>query len=152
MNPYFMEKAVRLSYDNVLQGKGGPFGAVIVKDGNIISTGKNSVVQIHDPTAHAEIMAIREACQKLSSHHLEGCEIYSSTEPCPMCYAAIRWAKIKTIYYANTRHDAADIGFNDKQIYDEIENRSQGLIHCKPVKVDAKEAFQLWTNVEKVPY
>jgi tRNA(Arg) A34 adenosine deaminase TadA len=100
--------------------KGGPFGAVVVKDGAIIAEGFNQVTSANDPTAHAEVTAIREACRKLGSFKLEGCEIYTSCEPCPMCLSAIFWARIDHIYYANTREDAARIGFDDDELYREV--------------------------------
>lgn len=126
----FMRKAIALSIENVKNG-GGPFGAVIVKDNEIIATGVNRVTANHDPTAHAEVSAIRAACEKLNTFDLSGCEIYTSCEPCPMCLGAIYWAHLDKIYYGNNKHDAADIGFDDSFIYDELaltpENLS--LIH-----------------------
>lgn len=117
---YFMEKAVELSLENMRAGKGGPFGAIIVKDGKIIGTGANHVTSDNDPTAHAEVVAIRDACKNLGTFQLEDCEIYTSCEPCPMCLAAIYRARPKAIYYANTRKDAADIGFDDDFLYEEL--------------------------------
>jgi guanine deaminase len=116
----FMRRAIALSYDMMAQNKGGPFGAVIVKDGDILAEGFNQVTSANDPTAHAEVTAIREACRKLGTFTLEGCEIYTSCEPCPMCLSAIFWARIERIYYANTRADAARIGFDDDEIYHEV--------------------------------
>ena len=116
----FMRRAIALSYDMMAQNKGGPFGAVIVKDGEILAEGFNQVTSANDPTAHAEVTAIREACRKLGTFTLEGCEIYTSCEPCPMCLSAIFWARIERIYYANTRTDAARIGFDDDEIYREV--------------------------------
>lgn len=146
-----MELAIELSIKNVLDKKGGPFGAVIMDNkGNIISCGVNQVVNTNDPTAHAEIIAIRNACEKLKTFVLEDCTIYSSTEPCPMCYSAIRWAKIKTIYYANDRNDAEKIGFNDKNIYNDIENRKLGMI--KIHDTNAIKAFELWTLSDSTRY
>jgi guanine deaminase len=116
----FMRRAIALSYDMMAQNKGGPFGAVIVKDGEILAEGFNQVTSANDPTAHAEVTAIREACRKLGTFTLEGCEIYTSCEPCPMCLSAIFWARIERIYYANTRADAARIGFDDDEIYHEV--------------------------------
>jgi tRNA(Arg) A34 adenosine deaminase TadA len=121
----FMEAAIALSEKAVLNGEGGPFGCVIVKDGQIIGEGNNKVLSTNDPTAHAEIIAIREACKNLNSYQLDGCEIYTSCEPCPMCLGAIYWARPKIIYYANTREDAAQIGFDDSMIYDEIKEDVQ---------------------------
>jgi guanine deaminase len=116
----FMREAIRLSIDNIKQG-GGPFGAVIVKDGEIIARGANHVVLANDPTAHAEVTAIREACARLHTYDLSGCEIYSSCEPCPMCLSAIYWAHLSHLYFACTKDDAARIHFDDKFIYQELE-------------------------------
>lgn len=117
---YFMEKAVELSLENMRAGKGGPFGAIIVRQGKIVGTGANHVTSDNDPTAHAEMVAIRDACKNLGTFQLDDCEIYTSCEPCPMCLAAIYWARPKAIYYANTRKDAADIGFDDDFLYEEL--------------------------------
>ena len=116
----FMRRAIALSHEMMEANKGGPFGAVVVKDGEIIAEGFNQVTSANDPTAHAEVTAIREACRKLGSFKLEGCEIYTSCEPCPMCLSAIFWARIERIYYANTREDAARIGFDDDELYREV--------------------------------
>jgi len=116
----FMRRAIALSHEMMAANKGGPFGAVVVKDGRIIAEGFNQVTSANDPTAHAEVTAIREACRKLGSFKLEGCEIYTSCEPCPMCLSAIFWARIERIYYANTREDAARIGFDDDELYHEV--------------------------------
>ena len=115
-----MEKAVELSLENMRAGKGGPFGAIIVRHGKIVGTGANHVTSDNDPTAHAEVVAIRDACKNLGTFQLDDCEIYTSCEPCPMCLAAIYWARPKAIYYANTRKDAADIGFDDDFLYEEL--------------------------------
>lgn len=117
---YFMEKAVELSLENMRAGKGGPFGVIIVRQGKIVGTGANHVTSDNDPTAHAEVVAIRDACKNLGTFQLDDCEIYTSCEPCPMCLAAIYWARPKAIYYANTRKDAADIGFDDDFLYEEL--------------------------------
>lgn len=116
----FMEAAIALAEKGIEHDEGGPFGCVIVKDDKIIGSGNNKVISTNDPTAHAEIIAIREACKNLNSFQLEDCEIYTSCEPCPMCLGAIYWARPKVIYYGNTRKDAAKIGFDDSMIYDEI--------------------------------
>src|ERR1700722_539484 len=118
-NP-FMARAIELSVENVRMGRGGPFGAVVVKDGKIIAEAANNVTGTNDPTAHAEILAIREACRKLGAFELTGCEIYTSCEPCPMCLGAIYWARPDRVYYGNTAADAARIGFDDSLIYREI--------------------------------
>jgi tRNA(Arg) A34 adenosine deaminase TadA len=118
-NP-FMARAIQLSIENVHSGRGGPFGAVIVKDGNMIAEAANQVTSTKDPTAHAEILAIREACAKLGAFDLQGCEIYTSCEPCPMCLGAIYWARISRIYFAGAAADASRIGFDDSLIYREL--------------------------------
>lgn len=146
-----MREAIRLSLENVTSGKGGPFGAVIVKDGKIIATGANEVTSSNDPTAHAEIVAIRNACKSLGSFQLEDCEIYCSCEPCPMCLGAIYWARPAKIYYANTKKDAADINFDDDFIYQEIElpvnNRKLPTIQI--LRDEAQIAFKEWSNSTK---
>lgn len=150
----FMEMAISLSEENIDTG-GGPFGAVIVKDGEIISTGTNRVVPNSDPTAHAEIMAIRAACTKLGTFSLEGCTVYSSCEPCPMCLSALYWAGVKRICYGNTKDDAKAINFDDSFIYDQLElaykDRS---IECEHFMRDrALAAFRKWEEkTDKVRY
>lgn len=148
-NPEFMREAIRLSIENVKNG-GGPFGAVIVKDGRIIATGTNRVTANNDPTAHAEVSAIREACLKLDTFDLSGCEIYTSCEPCPMCLGAIYWAHLDRIYYGNNKADAAAIGFDDSFIYDELalprENRKKAMEELLPE--EAITAFRLWRDTE----
>ena len=116
MNKY-MQIADELSKQNLLTNSGGPFGAVVVKDGTVVGVGSNHVLANNDPTAHGEIMAIRDACKNLNTYDLTGCELYTSCYPCPMCLSAIIWANIKTVYYGNTKEDAADIGFRDDFIY-----------------------------------
>jgi tRNA(Arg) A34 adenosine deaminase TadA len=142
----FMSEAVRLSLENMKIGEGGPFGAVIVKNGQIIAKGNNQVLKYNDPTAHAEIVAIREACKILGTFQLYDCELYTSCEPCPMCLGAIYWARPKTVYYANSRQDAASIGFDDAFIYEEIntsfERRKIPMIHIH--HEEAIRAFELW--------
>lgn len=115
-----MRRALELAREHMNAGSGGPFGAVIVKDGKIIAEGWNQVTSINDPTAHAEMVAIRNACAKLGRFHLHGCEIYSSCEPCPMCLGAIYWAHLDRLYYGNTRAETAEIGFDDAFIYKEL--------------------------------
>src|ERR1035437_8167126 len=116
----YMREAIELSIQNVRSGAGGPFGAVVVKDGKIIARGVNTVTNDNDPSAHAEVNAIREACRVLKTFQLDGCELYTSCEPCPMCLGAIYWARPERVFYANTKNDAADIGFDDDFIYQEI--------------------------------
>lgn len=149
-----MRKAIALSLENIKNG-GGPFGAVVVKDEKIISTGVNLVTSNIDPTAHAEVNAIRKASRKLRTFDLSGCEIYTSCEPCPMCLGAIYWAHIDKMYFGNTKSDAKNIGFDDSFIYDEIalkpENRQVKTIQLLPD--EAIKAFEAWKNVEdKVVY
>ncbi len=119
-NPVFMQQAITLATENVLSGRGGPFGAVIVRDGKVIATGANQVTATNDPTAHAEVVAIRNACAMLAAFELHGCHIYTSCEPCPMCLAAIYWARCEAIFFGNTAADAADAGFDDSMLYHEI--------------------------------
>jgi guanine deaminase len=119
-NPVFMQRAIALATENVTSGRGGPFGAVIVRDGEIVATGANIVTATNDPTAHAEIVAIRNACQMLGTFQLTGCHIYTSCEPCPMCLAAIYWAHCEAIFYGNCAADAAAAGFDDAYLYEEM--------------------------------
>jgi guanine deaminase len=119
-NPIFMEKAIALATENVTSGRGGPFGAVIVRDGNVIASGTNLVTATNDPTAHAEVIAIRNAATALATFDLAGCEIYTSCEPCPMCLAAIYWSRCDAIFYGNTSADAAAAGFDDAFLYEEV--------------------------------
>lgn len=150
----FMREAIRLANESVKQG-GGPFGAVIVKDGKIIAGSSNRVTVDIDPTAHAEVNTIREACRRLGTFDLSGCQIYTSCEPCPMCLGAIYWAHIDRIYYGNTRQDAADIDFADNFIYEELDKPLEGrTVPIIPMLRDeALESFRLWKEKEdKVEY
>ena len=135
----FMEVAIDLSDDNFDKNYGGPFGACVVKDGEIIGKGINRVIKNNDPTAHAEIVAIRNACKAINSHDLSGCEIYTSCYPCPMCLSAIIWSNIKKVYYANTKEDASDIGFRDDFIYDYLEKLSNDVQDNKVLKLKSME-------------
>lgn len=144
LNKKFSELAINLAINNVKNNNGGPFGAVIVKNNEIISTGVNTVIGNNDPTSHAEIMAIRETCKKLGTPFLNDCIIYSSCEPCPMCYSAIRWAKIDKIYYSNTRKEAKQIGFDDDKIYSEIIYSRQKMYQLSTY--NQKIPFLLWTE------
>jgi tRNA(Arg) A34 adenosine deaminase TadA len=145
-DPRFMRRAIELSREQMWANQGGPFGAVIVKDGAIIAEGWNRVTSANDPTAHAEIVAIREACRKLGDFSLAGCDIYASCEPCPMCLAAVYWARIDRIYYANTRSDAARIGFDDSRIYDEIALPIEGrtIPMARLLGAEAAAVFREW--------
>ena len=151
----FMAQAIALATENVTSGRGGPFGAVIVKDGGVIATGANCVAATNDPTAHAEMTAIRNACHSLASFQLAGCDIYTSCEPCPMCLAAIYWARCRTIYYGNTSSDAAGAGFDDSLLYDEIRKplaeRSIPMVRMLPDAASA--SFAAWRDASaKVVY
>ena len=151
----FMREAVNLSRENVREGKGGPFAAVIVKDGTLIARGTNIVTSTNDPTAHAEIVAIREACRILGSFQLDGCDIYTSCEPCPMCLGAIYWARPRAIYFANTRDDAAVIGFDDRAIYDEFTrpHSDRKIPMIQVLREEALVAFHEWREKnDKIPY
>lgn len=149
-----MRKAIALSIQNIQKG-GGPFGAVIVKDGKVIATGVNRVTRNTDPTAHAEVTAIRKASKKLGTFDLAGCDIYTSCEPCPMCLGAVYWAHIDKMYYGNTKADAKNVGFDDSFIYDEIELKPEKrrLLTTQLLPNEAIEAFKAWANTEnKVEY
>lgn len=142
----FMRMAIALSIQNVTESIGGPFGAVIVKDGKFVAGSANKVTSTNDPTAHAEVSAIRLACQKLNTFDLSGCVIYTSCEPCPMCLGAIYWSRIETIYFANTKVDAENIGFSDKFIYEELEKPmdKRSLPVVQMMRDEAMQAFKLW--------
>lgn len=151
----FMGQAIDLSVRRMQEGAGGPFGAVIVKDGQVIAEGWNQVTSTNDPTAHAEVTAIRRACQALGTFDLSGCEIYTSCEPCPMCLAAIYWARLDRIYYGNTRQDAAAIGFDDEFLYQELPKPLDArTIPTQQIAADqAKAAFAAWERKEdKIRY
>ncbi|MGM0900945.1 MAG: nucleoside deaminase [Bacillota bacterium] len=151
----FIEIAVQLALDNVIDKTGGPFGAVVVKDGEIVGIGQNHVTRLNDPTAHAEVQAIRAACQFLNSYQLDDCELYTSCEPCPMCLGAIFWARPKAVYFACTKEDAANIGFDDKFIYEQLEvpHEERQIPMMKLYPKHADSAFKAWTqSSEKVMY
>lgn len=155
MKNQFMSEAIRLSRVKMQAGQGGPFGAVLVRRGQIIARGWNQVLASNDPTAHAEVMAIRAACRKLRRFHLADCELYTSCEPCPMCLAAIYWAQLRRVYFANTRRDAARIGFSDDLIYREISRPlSKRRIPMRPLmRAEAAQAFQAWADkADKIGY
>lgn len=142
----FMDEAIRISIENINNG-GGPFGAVIVKDNEIIAISGNSVTNDNDPTAHAEVNCIRKACKHLQTFNLSGCDIYSSCEPCPMCLSAIYWARIDNLYYANTKTDAAKIGFDDSFIYNELslDYTQRKLKSEQHSRAQALKAFEIWS-------
>lgn len=144
----FMQEAITLSLNGIKQNEGGPFGCVIVKGDEIVGRGNNKVTSSNDPTAHAEIVAIRDACKNLNTFQLDDCEVYTSCEPCPMCLGAIYWARPKVIYFANTRQDAADIGFDDSMIYEEmnIEIGKRKIPIIKLGREGALKIFGEWAN------
>ena len=151
----FMQEAITLSQNGVRNNEGGPFGCIIVKEDVIIGRGNNKVTSSNDPTAHAEIVAIRDACKNLNTFQLEDCEIYTSCEPCPMCLGAIYWARPKVVYFANSRQDAANIGFDDSMIYEELgidlDKRKIPIINLG--REDALKIFVEWQNKEdKIKY
>lgn len=150
----FMQRAIELSIRNIDQG-GGPFGAVIVRNGKVVAEGANRVVPNNDPTAHAEVVAIRNACRELNTFDLGGCTVYSSCEPCPMCLSALYWAGVERICYANTKHDAAAIDFDDSFIYDQLRlDYDQRSIRCEHfMRREALEAFEQWCDkTDKIEY
>jgi tRNA(Arg) A34 adenosine deaminase TadA len=151
----FMRHAVNLSAERMRKGEGGPFGAIIVKDGKVIAEGWNKVTSTNDPTAHAEVSAIRNACEKLGTFSLAGCDIFTSCEPCPMCLSAIYWARLDHIYFANSREDAAAIGFDDEFLYREVSKPIEAR-SIPTVKLDLPEAaaaFAEWhAKPDKVEY
>jgi guanine deaminase len=151
----FMAEAIQLSLQTMRNNTGGPFGAVIVQNGKIIARGYNRVLETNDPTAHAEIVAIREACKSLNTFQLTGCDIYTSCEPCPMCLAAIYWARPAQIYFANTKEDAHSIGFDDDFIYQEIASthKHRHIRMTQIMRKEALEAFEEWDKkIDKIRY
>jgi guanine deaminase len=155
MDERFMSRAIQLSIENARSGRGGPFGAVVVKSGEVIAEGVNCVTQKNDPTAHAEVAAIRQACEKLQSYQLRGCEIYTSCEPCPMCLGAIYWARADRIYFANTAADAAKFGFDDSLIYREISepHAKRRIPMIQMMRDEALVALRAWDeNPDNSPY
>ena len=147
--------AVRLSAERMRDGAGGPFGAIVVKDGKVIAEGWNRVTSTNDPTAHAEVTAIRGACNSLGTFSLRGCDIYTSCEPCPMCLAAIYWARLDRVFFANSREDAAAIGFDDALIYGEVSKPIEDrIIPTKKLALpEAAAVFAEWlTKLDKIPY
>ena len=154
-DPEFMREAIRLSIEKMQAGFGGPFGAVVVKDGQIIARGFNQVTATRDPTCHAEVDAIRKACQALGTFRLDGCDLYSSCEPCPMCLGAIYWARPARVFYGNTKADAAAVGFDDQFIYDEIEKplAERRLPMHQLLRDEALAGFRAWEqHGNKTPY
>jgi tRNA(Arg) A34 adenosine deaminase TadA len=155
MSNSFMARAIALAIENVRSGRGGPFGAVVVRDGKIVAEGANRVTATNDPTAHAEVVAIREACAKLGAFELRDCELYSSCEPCPMCLGAIYWARPRRVYFGSTAADASNAGFDDSFIYGEIARPFSGrrIPMEQLMGEEAGEAFRTWERqANKVPY
>jgi len=153
--PEFMQQAIALATENVRSGRGGPFGAVIVREGRVIATGTNEVTASNDPTAHAEVVAIRGACKALECFRLDGCDVYTSCEPCPMCLAALYWARCRAIYYGNSAADAAKIGFDDSLLYEEVKKPlDQRAIPIRRMLAEqAWESFAAWeSSPNKVKY
>ena len=160
-----MREAIALSIEKMEAGEGGPFGAIVVKNGEVVGRGWNRVTSANDPTAHAEVLAIRDACQTLDTFELSGCELYASCEPCPMCLAAIYWARLDKLYYAAGREDAADAGFDDELIYKEVSThwlarhslgdggKNRELIAEQGLTAEAQKAFDAWKQKEnRTPY
>jgi guanine deaminase len=155
MNPQFMTRAIQLAIENVRSGKGGPFGAVVARDGSLVAEGVNQVTRTSDPTAHAEVLAIRAACQRLGLFELKGCDLYTSCEPCPMCLGAIYWARVSRVYFGTLAADASKIGFDDSAIYHEIvQPHSQRKIPMiQMMRDEALAPFRAWQETPaKVPY
>jgi guanine deaminase len=155
MSTDFMKRAIALALENVRSGSGGPFAAVIVKDGRIIAEGTNRVTRTNDPTAHAEVVAIREACRVLAGFQLAGCDLYTTCEPCPMCLGAIYWARPSRVFYAATASDAAGAGFDDAFIYDELKltPTSRRIPMTQMLRDDSLAIFSVWKQQEnKTPY
>jgi tRNA(Arg) A34 adenosine deaminase TadA len=155
MNKKFMRAAIRLSIDMMRRGKGGPFGAIIVKGNRIVGRGCNQVTSANDPTAHAEIVAIRDACRRLKTFCLDECDLYTSCEPCPMCLSAIYWSRLRKVYYGNTRQDAARIAFDDDFIYRQVALPigRRSLVMKRLLPREAIVAFREWqAKTDKVPY
>jgi guanine deaminase len=155
MHEIFLQQAIDLALENVKTGQGGPYGAIIVKNNQLIAAGANKVTCTLDPTAHAEIMAIRLACKKLNEFQLHNCILYTSCEPCPMCLGAIYWARLEKVYFACNRHDAAAADFDDRLIYEEIcvhpSERSIPMLHLN--LPDSRRPFEAWAETSnKIPY
>lgn len=151
----FMRRALQLACENARSGRGGPFAAVVVRDGEVLAEGTNLVTSTNDPTAHAEVVAIRRACQRLGTFQLTGCELYTSCEPCPMCLGAIYWARPAAVFYAGTHKDAAAAGFDDSFIYQQtrlpVSERSIPMVRLLPEEADGP--FRAWVeNPERIPY
>ncbi|QOY87834.1 nucleoside deaminase [Paludibaculum fermentans] len=155
MHEEFLRRAIQLAVENVELGRGGPFGALIVKDGTILAEGANHVTTLNDPTAHAEVVAIREACRKLNTFELRGCTIFASCEPCPMCLSAIYWARVDALYYAASKDDASAAGFDDSFLYVQIplDEKDRSLPTQRLLPDEGDRPFAIWrSSVNKIPY
>jgi tRNA(Arg) A34 adenosine deaminase TadA len=155
MNKKYMREAIRLSIEKMRSGKGGPFGAVVVKGNRVVGRGSNEVTSSNDPTAHAEIVAIRDACKRLKTFQLDDCDLYTSCEPCPMCLSAMYWARLRSVFYGNTRKDAARIAFDDDFIYREVALpiRKRKLVMKQLLREEALRAFVEWEHkADKILY
>jgi guanine deaminase len=154
-NPNFMRKAIALATENVVSGAGGPFGAVVVRNGEIVATGVNRVTATNDPTAHAEVVAIRAACEALGDFQLKGCVVYTSCEPCPMCLSALYWSRCEAIYFGSTAADAASAGFDDSFLYDEVKRPldQRSIPTTRLLGDEAIAAFNAWcAQTDKIEY
>ena len=154
MSDQFMRRAIALALENIRAG-GGPFGCVVVKEGRIIAEGANRVTATNDPTAHAEVVAIREACRALKNFQLEGCDLYTTCEPCPMCIGAIYWARLSRVFYAGVAADAADAGFDDAFIYDELKkpHTARRIPMIQILRDESLQIFSAWkSQLDKTPY
>lgn len=151
MENRYMARAIELAIDNVMSGRGGPFAALVVKDGGIVAEGANQVTRTNDPTAHAEVVAIRNACAKLNDFRLTGCDIYTTCEPCPMCLGAAYWARAERMYFAGLREDAAAAGFDDALIYEELGRplEARKLPMIPMMRVEAQAVFEAWLKFGK---
>lgn len=150
-----MQQAIQLATENVRRGRGGPFGAVVVKEGRVIATGANQVTSTNDPTAHAEMVAIRNACQTLGTFQLTDCEVYTSCEPCPMCLAALYWSRCRAIYYGNDTTEATRAGFDDSRLYEELRRpaRDRSIPTERMLAEEARSSFEAWkTSPYRVEY
>ncbi|NBC18509.1 MAG: tRNA-specific adenosine deaminase [Bacteroidetes bacterium] len=151
----FMQQAIELALQNVRAGEGGPFSALVVRGDTVIAEGSNRVTTSYDPTAHAEIIAIRKACDELGVYHLDGCDLYTTCEPCPMCMGAIYWAHLDRVFYASTREDAAAAGFDDAYIYEELRKppRARSMPMIQSMRDEGYQVFEAWMESDtKVPY
>ncbi|AFL87195.1 cytosine/adenosine deaminase [Terriglobus roseus DSM 18391] len=154
-DPKFMRMAIALATENVRSGRGGPFGAVVVRNGEVLAAEANTVTSSNDPTAHAEVNAIRAACRKIESFQLDDCEVYTSCEPCPMCFAALYWSRCRAVFFGNTKTDAAAAGFDDSFLYDEVKRpvEERRIPFARVLGDEAIESFEVWKqSMERVDY